>query len=356
MKIARTSSRSPRRKGFTLIELLVVISIIATLIALIAPAVQSARNAARRMECQSNLKNISLATLNFATAHNAQLPFLVSPHGPSGAQTNYGWAVELLPYFDGAALYRQIEGHTATASAPTPFAVGFLPPIIKTFTCPLDLNNANQNAGLSYVANAGYMRLSDWANDSNHNGTRITYGVAGVSDMSLAHSTGVFWRNDGGPITTLDYISEADGQTTTYMFAENMQSNRWLDMTPVAPAPYVPNVGTGSLAFGIIAADATGAALSTVLNTTTTLDTQGLDLFNPPDLGLSTPGGQQPGATINAAIATAPRPISNHTGIFNMAFCDGRVDGINISINQRIYASQMTPNGQRNGQPAADNY
>ena len=82
MKIARTSFRSPRRTGFTLIELLVVISIIATLIALVAPAVQSARNAARRMECTNNLKQIALGTLQFAGAHNGQLPLLVNASPP----------------------------------------------------------------------------------------------------------------------------------------------------------------------------------------------------------------------------------------------------------------------------------
>ena len=63
-----------------------------------------------------------------------------------------------------------------------------------------------------------------------------------------------------------------------------------------------------------------------------------------------------PGAVQTAGIGTAPRPYSYHTGIFNMAFCDGRVEQINLSINARIYASQMTPNGQRFGQSASDNF
>ena len=72
---------SPRRYGLSLVELLAVLAIIGVLMALPLPAVQAAREAARRTQCQNNLKQISLAVLNFASAHSDHLPVL--RHGPS---------------------------------------------------------------------------------------------------------------------------------------------------------------------------------------------------------------------------------------------------------------------------------
>jgi prepilin-type N-terminal cleavage/methylation domain-containing protein len=79
-------NRTKKPSGFTLIELLVVIAIIATLIALLLPAVQSAREAARRAQCVNNLKQIGLATLNFESTYQ-YLPSKALPVNQSNAST-----------------------------------------------------------------------------------------------------------------------------------------------------------------------------------------------------------------------------------------------------------------------------
>jgi prepilin-type N-terminal cleavage/methylation domain-containing protein len=93
-----------RKKGFTLIELLVVIAIIAVLIALLLPAVQQAREAARRTQCKNNLKQMGLALHNY---HDTYLAF---PPGSialpqNTINTSMGWGIAILPYIDQAPLY-----------------------------------------------------------------------------------------------------------------------------------------------------------------------------------------------------------------------------------------------------------
>src|SRR5438876_6065987 len=88
--------RLPR--GFTLVELLVVIAIIGVLVALLLPAVQAAREAARRMRCQNNLKQIGIACHNFHDA-TGELPRAFSP------TTGLSWHVDILPYIELGNLY-----------------------------------------------------------------------------------------------------------------------------------------------------------------------------------------------------------------------------------------------------------
>lgn len=108
-KVARQRSRS---SGFTLIELLVVIAIIAVLIALLLPAVQQAREAARRTQCRNNLMQIGLAIHNYEMAHSTLPPGSVN--GSTTIEDNpvgyhVGWMVQILPQMDQTVAYRKLD-------------------------------------------------------------------------------------------------------------------------------------------------------------------------------------------------------------------------------------------------------
>src|SRR5688572_12222721 len=104
---------SSRRPGFTLVELLVVIAIIGILVALLLPAVQAAREAARRISCSNNLKQVALACHNFHDVYdrlppggaNDQPPFGTQNTINGNAQWGSSWKVYILPYLEQSAIY-----------------------------------------------------------------------------------------------------------------------------------------------------------------------------------------------------------------------------------------------------------
>lgn len=133
-----------RRKAFTLIELLVVIAIIAILIAILLPAVQQAREAARRSTCNNNMKQIGLALHNYHDAHELFPPgyVLLSP-GSSGADGNvgWGWGAKILPFLEYKELYNELSGYFGSnelSNTGSSVRANLLSIEVTAFHCPSD--------------------------------------------------------------------------------------------------------------------------------------------------------------------------------------------------------------------------
>src|SRR5262245_48325580 len=143
-----------RRAGFTLIELLVVIAIIAVLIALLLPAVQMAREAARRTQCRNNLAQLILAVHNYEQAHEVLPPGVVNHDGPIKTEPkgyHFSWLAQILPYVDQNNVYQHIDFHSGVYDPANSTIRGVL---IEVFVCPSDVNTQKVNgvAPSSYAA------------------------------------------------------------------------------------------------------------------------------------------------------------------------------------------------------------
>jgi prepilin-type N-terminal cleavage/methylation domain-containing protein len=136
------NSRRANRPGFTLVELLVVIAIIGVLVALLLPAVQAAREAARRSQCANNLHNIGTALLNYADTHDETLPAATqyrpgrqvgnppSDSGPGGT-----WVMEILPFIEQVPLYNRFNRTVPVHADVNKDLLGLSLPIL---VCPSD--------------------------------------------------------------------------------------------------------------------------------------------------------------------------------------------------------------------------
>lgn len=136
-------------RGFTLVELLVVIAIIGVLVSLLLPAVQSAREAARRMQCSNNLKQLALACHNYHDTYQLFPPnhlFSVAP-GQAANSEGWGWHVLILPFIEQGNLHTALNVNTyslmdtlAKRNPQLPNPLPLLQTHVPSFTCPSDSN------------------------------------------------------------------------------------------------------------------------------------------------------------------------------------------------------------------------
>ncbi len=214
--------------GFTLVELLVVIAIIATLIGLLLPAVQSAREAARRTQCMGNMRQIGLAVLGYESARRSfpagsttETPALYGPYYST-------WTVDILPFIEQAQLYESWKGkkNAANPSLPVPISGGNLPQSFQSkdiretsvpiYLCPSDLDTKslkNPDSGSSTDMGMG------WAPGS----------YRAVSGYSLGQTGSEYWDDPTYSSSVSEQKMPANWRGAMYNISLNPGTGRKLN-------------------------------------------------------------------------------------------------------------------------------
>jgi prepilin-type N-terminal cleavage/methylation domain-containing protein/prepilin-type processing-associated H-X9-DG protein len=235
-----------KRRGFTLIELLVVIAIIAILISLLLPAVQQAREAARRTQCKNNLKQVALAMHNYLDTFGVFTPGWLTPTTRPTNRKYWGWPAILLPFLEQANLYHAV-GVSETERLPlasTLFGgVALLQTSIPTYNCPSDAGPSpnpfyqDDNGALYGKSNYVSTRFVAWGPGEDP-ATGIRDITDGTSNTFLAGerrtSTGPQFFVGGNPWGRNLRGVSSDG---AYIFHASFPPNTPTDMTSTNGTP-----------------------------------------------------------------------------------------------------------------------
>jgi len=220
-----------RRRGFTLVELLVVIAIIAVLIGLLLPAVQAAREAARRSTCGNNLRQIGIALQLHADA-NAD-PSIAENFFPaisaSGEASGLGWLGQCAPFMEEANLIRQIlsqaTGPVGRQTLPAASAItsGTSPYCVKTsnFMCPTYAGRGPGGSRLPWFGISNYRANAGVTSTANLDSPLQLQAAGRISATN--RPVGAAGGLSNGFPTGISYISGADGTTNTIMASESRQ-------------------------------------------------------------------------------------------------------------------------------------
>lgn len=330
-----------KRRGFTLIELLVVIAIIAILIALLLPAVQQAREAARRMSCRNNMKQIGLAIHNYQEANLAYPPSFALQYGVPLSGNNGSWSIQgrILPYLEQSNAYQLVDLQTAW-DAQIPTGVPTLR--VPVYLCPSEVNDrvrTKNGAAFVYPQNYGF-NFGSW----------LVY-----DPVSGRGGDGAFFVNSN--IRPRDFI---DGLSNTMMAAEVKAFTSYFrnssDPGPTIPGSPAAVAGFASGAqfkLGPAVNDNTGhtewcdgrvhhSGMTTVFGPNTFVAYTHTD-GNTYDVDYNS---MQEGKSATQPTYAAVTARSYHIGIVNVVMMDGSVKSVSENISLAIWRALGTRAGK----------
>lgn len=341
----RCSTHSTACRAFSLVELIVVMAIIGLLIALLLPALGQSRAAARRIECMSRLRNVTLAMLNVVDS-TGRFPACGNFTDTAPFETRQSWVIDVLPWLDQAATASEWD-HEASVSSPQN-----LPLTRRHFdvlVCPADISVKPADEGstygnLSYVVNGGVGFTTYYAGthdcpvdfqgrklDLNGDGFSCPANGGDNQDKAIFLQLGLFFNETWkGGVSQRHHTpaSVTDGLSNTVLLTENVRTgyNPASDANPDTSGWASPGSFQTSFYIGNPCLDAICSAGAVDYSRSNS----GEGAING---GLFKPEGK------------SPIPNSFHAGGVNLSFGDGRVQFVSQLIDGRVYAAIVSPQG-----------
>ena len=317
-------TRRVRLSGFTLVELLVVIAIIGVLVALLLPAIQAAREAARRTECINNLKQLGLAVQNYHTARNELPPSRVADHHPT-------WLLLLMPYIEQGAFEWEDQFHESVYRMPPDLRTH----VVDFFLCP----SRDRGLSLGGIHKVRPQPLFGVSSDNLLEGSVSDYAACSGSIQPGFTFTTTNLFNLNGAMLQGNY----SGAPASFRVIE-----QWSALTSLR------NITDGT-SNTFLCGEVSNCYVTGECNTSGPPNYTGSHAFN---------GDANYGLTIG--ILTPPAAArddyafgSDHPSVFQMGMCDGSVQTFSLDADLEILEAKATRDkgdirGELEGLPTSD--